>query len=153
MGRTAGDDNAEKAFEKAINFAENHRLTPYGFFEYLLITDGEYLSLNSIRGRIPGILDRFQEQYHKRIEKSITQFYMKDYLVEDCILTMRYDEEKQMLYHEAVLIASDAQGTAIMKTRLYSTYEGLIPPEDDMTTIYQDGCTDALAEDLAKLFG
>lgn len=153
MGRTAGNDNAETAFERAVNFTECHDLVPYGFFEYLLQTDGESLSLNEIRGKMSGILERFQDAYDERLNKSMTAFYQKDYLVEDCILTLRYDEEKQMLYHEAVLIAGDAQGTAIMKTRFYSTYEGLIPPEEEMITIYSDGCTEELAEDLAHLFG
>ena len=83
----------------------------------------------------------------------MTAFYQKDYLVQDCILTLRFDEEKQMLYYEMVLIAEDVQGTAIMKTKLYHTYEGLIPPEEDMIVIYQEGCTEELAADLANFFG
>ena len=153
MGRTAGNDAAETAFERTVNFTECHALVPYGFFEYLLKTDGEYLTLNDIRGRMPGILERFQDDYDEQVKKSMTVFYQKDYLVEDCILTLRFDEEKQMLYYETVLVAEDVQGTAIMKTKLYHTYEGLIPPEEDMITIYQHGCTDALASDLANLFG
>ncbi len=153
MGRTAGNDAAEIAFEQAVNFTECHALVPYGFFEYLLETDGESLSLNDIRGRMPGILERFQDAYDEQINKSMTAFYQKDYLVEDCMLTLRFDEEEQMLYYETVLVTEDAEGTAIMKTRLYQTYEGLIPPEEDMITIYQDGCTEELAVDLANFFG
>ncbi len=153
MGRTAGNDAAETAFERAVNFTECHALLPYSFFEYLLRTDGEYLSLNDIRGRMSGILERFQDAYDEQVNKSMTAFYQKDYLVEDCILTLRFDEEQQMLYYETVLVAEDAEGTAIMKTKLYHTYEGLIPPAEDMITVYQDGCTDALAADLMTFFG
>ncbi len=149
----SGSTPEEYAFAQAVNFADNHRLAPYGQFEYLMTTDGKSLSLNSIRGRTPGILSRFCEEYHERVEKSYVQFYMKDYLVEDCILTLRYDEEQQMLYYETVLVAEDAEGTAILKTKLYHTYKGLIPPTEEDITIYQDGCTDALAKDLAKIFG
>ncbi len=154
-GHFMGEDATEemRAFRRALNYVDEHELVPRGWFEELLLTGDSPLNDAQINYAMPGILERFAAAYHTQVEESITAFYRKGYLVEDCVLNLRYDDEKQMLYHETVLIASDAQGTAIMNTRLYSTYEGLIPPEEDMTTIYRDGCSDALAEDLAHLFG
>ncbi len=140
-------------FQKALDYADEHELVPRGWFEELLKTGETPLTEGQINYAMPGILERFTESYHTQVEESVTAFYQKGYLVDNCILTLRYDDEKQMLYHDTVIIARDGNGTAVMQTRLYSTYEGLIPPEDDMTTIYTDSCSDALAEDLANLFG
>ncbi|MBR6617107.1 MAG: zf-HC2 domain-containing protein [Oscillospiraceae bacterium] len=139
----------EIAFEEAIEFNLIHRMAPFGFTERLLMKKEQTFGVLQLKE----LVDRFQPDCHEKLEKSFTEFYHKEYLVEDCILTLRFDDEKQMLYHEAILIASDAQGTAIMKTRLYTTYEGLIPPTEDDITIYTDGCTEELAENFAKIFG
>lgn len=154
-GHYMGADSTEEmyAFRKALNYADEHELVPRRWFEELLLTGDSALNDEQIDYAMPGILERFAKSYHTQVEGSVRAFYRMGYLVDNCILTLRYDEEKQTLYHDMVLIAKDTEGTAIMRTRLYSTYEGLIPPEEEMTTIYTDGCTDALAEDLAHLFG
>ncbi len=142
----------EQAFENAVNFIDVHQLVPFGWFETLMTSE------NILKDGKPTLLmeslsARFQPQYREQVTESVTAFHGKDYGIEDCVLDLRYDEERKMLYNDMTLIAKDTQGTAIMKTRLYTTYEGLIPPTEDDITIYQDGCTDALAEDLAKIFG
>ncbi len=151
MGADTTDEM--RAFRRALNYVDEHELVPRGWLEELLRTGDSPLNDAQISFAMPGILERFDGSYHTQVEESVAAFYRKGYLVENCVLNLRYDEEKQMLYHEAMLTAKDAQGAAVMQTRLYSTYEGLIPPEEGMTTIYQDGCTEALAEDLAHLFG
>ncbi len=148
-----GESEEHLDFEKALNYVDEHELVPRGWFEELLMTGETPLTEEQIDYAMPGILERFDAAYHEQLKASLTTFYQKGYLVDNCILTLRYDEEKRMLYHDAVLFAKDGQGSAIMQTRLYTTYRGLIPPEADMTTVYTDGCTDALASDLANLFG
>lgn len=142
----------EQAFEKAMNFIGVHQLIPFGMFERFL-TVKEPIKGNELSDAVILVVERFQAKYHEQVTESLTAFYEKGYLIEDCVLDLRYDEERKMLYNDMTLIAKDTQGTAIMKTRLYTTYEGLIPPTEDDITIYTDGCTEELAEDFAKLFG
>ena len=142
----------EQAFEKTMNFIGGHQLTPFGMFERFL-TVKEPIKGNELSDAVILVVERFQTKYHEQVTESLTAFYEKGYLIEDCVLDLRYDEERKMLYNDMTLIAKDTQGTAIMKTRLYTTYEGLIPPTEDDITIYTDGCTEELAEDFAKLFG
>lgn len=142
----------EIAFEEAIEFNLFHRMAPFGWFEKLL-TNENPLKDKKLNDAVIGVVYRFQPQYHEQVTESLTAFYEKGYLIEDCVLDLRYDKERKMLYNDMTLIAKDTQGTAIMKTRLYTTYEGLIPPTEDDITIYTDGCTEELAEDFAKLFG
>ena len=142
----------EQAFEKAMNFIGGHQLTPFGMFERFL-TVKEPIKGNELSDAVILVVERFQTKYHEQVTESLTAFYEKGYLIEDCVLDLRYDKERKMLYNDMTLIAKDAQGTAIMKTRLYTTYEGLIPPTEDDITIYTDGCTEELAEDFAKIFG
>ncbi len=148
-----GESEEHLDFEKALNYVDEHELVPRGWFEELLMTGETPLTEEQIGYAMSGILERFDAAYHEQLKASLSAFYQKGYLVDNCILTLRYDEEKRMLYHDAVLFAKDGQGSAIMQTRLYTTYRGLIPPMEDDITICTDGCTAALASDLANLFG
>ena len=143
---------AAQQFEKAMNYIDLHQLAPFGWFETLL-TSEHPLRDGTLSNNMTGVTERFQPQYHQQVEKGLTAFYEKGYRIEHCVLDLRYDQEKNMLYHDALITAADASGQAVLHTRLYTACEGLIPPEEDMITIYQDGCTDALASDLANLFG
>lgn len=152
VNTTYSGDEKELAFENAMNFVDVHQLVPFGMFERFLTTK------NPIKGKELSdatylVVERFQPQYHEQVTESLTAFYEKGYLIENCVLDLRYDKEKNMLYHDITLIGKDSQGTAVMRTKLYTTYEGLIPPSAEDITIYKDGCTDALAEDLARIFG
>ncbi len=143
---------AEEAFEKAMNYIDLHQLAPFGWFETLL-TSEHPLRDGMLSNGMEGVTERFQPQYWEQVKESLTAFYEKGYRIEHCVLDLRYDQEKHMLYNDVLLTAADETGRAVLHTRLYTTYEGLIPPEADMTTIYTDSCTEELAADLANLFG
>ncbi|MBQ8010102.1 MAG: zf-HC2 domain-containing protein [Oscillospiraceae bacterium] len=141
-------------FQHAFNYVNQHELLPDGWFEELLMTGESGLTDEKIEYMMPGILERFEESHHEQIETSLKAFYQRGYQISQCSLSkLCYDKERNMLFYDIFVTAKDTQGTAILHTRLYSTYEGLIPPEEDMITIHTNGCTDALAADLAKLFG
>lgn len=141
------------AFEYAVNYADYHEPVPYGWFEMLLETKGEPANEKRLNFMMPGVLDRFDDAYDAQVEEAVTAFYKKGYEVDNCIMELCYDEEREQLYQDFILTAHDAQGSAVMQTRLYQTYLGMIPPTADMVTVHTDGCTEALAEDVAKIFG
>ncbi|MDE7120882.1 MAG: hypothetical protein K2O42_01820, partial [Oscillospiraceae bacterium] len=97
---------------------------------------------------------RFAPEYRENLEKNFLEFYQKNYYISECYFSeLRYDEDKKLLYHLVTVTAQDAQGSAILLTKIYSDYSGLIPPSQDMGKIYADHCSEKLTEDLLKLFG
>ncbi|MDE5884163.1 MAG: zf-HC2 domain-containing protein [Oscillospiraceae bacterium] len=97
---------------------------------------------------------RFAPEYRENLEKNFLEFYQQGYYISECYFSeLRYDEDKKLLYHLVTVTAQDAQGSAILLTRIYSDYNGLIPPSQDMGKIYADNCSEKLTEDLLKLFG
>lgn len=144
---------AADAFERAVDYADVHETTPYGWFEMLLETRGTPANDEHLDFMMPGMLERFEDEYDAQVEAALTVFYKKGYEVDNCIMELCYDEERELMYQDFVLTAHDEEGSAVMQTRLYQTYKGMIPPTEDMVTIHTDGCTDALAADLADFFG
>lgn len=97
---------------------------------------------------------RFAPEYRENLEKNFLEFYQQGYYISECYFSeLHYDKDKNLLYHLVTITAQDAQGSAILLTRIYSDYNGLIPPSQDMGKIYADNCSEKLTEDLLKLFG
>jgi len=93
----------------------------------------------------------FAADYWEQISAGFAEFLAKGYTVDDCdISTEIYDAEYNH-FSNIWIKARDGSGTAIYKGRIYRDIKGLKPPCD--IEIYRDGCTDELAESLAKMFG
>ncbi|MDE6004429.1 MAG: zf-HC2 domain-containing protein [Oscillospiraceae bacterium] len=97
---------------------------------------------------------RFAPEYREQLKKNILEFYQQGYYMNECYFSkFHYDKEKNLLYQLMTITAEDSQGSAVLITKIYSDYNGLIPPSQDMGKVYQDNCTEQLAENLLKLFG
>lgn len=141
------------AFTNCLRYASRPEIDPKGFIEAVLTTEN-----------IPDVQKqetishfatlRFAPEYRETLEKSFLEFYQQGYYISECYFSeLRYDETKKLLYYLVTIKAEDSQGSASLLTRIYSDYNGLIPPSQDMGKVYADNCNEKLEESLLKLFG
>lgn len=94
--------------------------------------------------------ERFAPEFADEVGKSVADFFAKGYVTECEFSDDRYDDDINRYFH-MYLTAADEQGTALLCARIYRRYDGLVKPES--VTIYTNGCTDELAQDLEHFFG
>ncbi len=96
----------------------------------------------------------FRKEYSDSYIESRKSFRKAGFKVDNCSQSeYMYDKEKNMLYYDITIEASDDKGNAILTTRLYYDYLGFIPPEKDTINVYTDNCTPELEEALYNFFG
>lgn len=96
----------------------------------------------------------FRKEYSDSYIESRKSFRKAGFKLDNCSQSeYMYDEEKNMLYYNITIEASDEKGSAILTTRLYYDYLGLYPPERDTITVYTDNCTPELEEAMYTFFG
>ncbi len=93
----------------------------------------------------------FAEDHREQISAGFVEFFAKGYTVADCDISTEIYDENYDHFSNIWIKAQDGSGTAIFKGKIYSDIKGMKPPCD--IEIYRDGCTDELAESLAKMFG
>ncbi len=97
--------------------------------------------------------NRFSYEYKEKASVSISSFFEKGFTVDNCTFSkLFYDKEKNMTYVDTIITASDNKGKAIMQTKLYIDYFGLLIPDSEYSVV-TDGCTDELKESLMHFFG
>ncbi|MGN0700468.1 MAG: hypothetical protein ACI4J8_05645, partial [Oscillospiraceae bacterium] len=94
--------------------------------------------------------ERFASEFSEEVGKSAAEFLSKGYVTECEFSDDRFDDDINR-YFDMYLTAADEQGTALLSARIYRRYDGLVKPES--VTIYRNGCTDELAQDLEHFFG
>lgn len=98
--------------------------------------------------------DYFNKEYYDEYIESRKNFNEAGFETDNIIQgERRFDKEKNMLYYDITIEASDDKGSAILTTRLYYDYLGFIPPERDTINVYTDNCTPELEEALYNFFG
>ena len=99
--------------------------------------------------------DDFKGEYYDNYIKCRRSFNDSGFTIDNIYQSINYefDEEKNMLYYDVAVKASDEKGTAIMTTRLYYDYLGFISPERDTISVITDGCTAELEEAMYTFFG
>ncbi|MBR6579685.1 MAG: zf-HC2 domain-containing protein [Ruminococcus sp.] len=110
---------------------------------YLSYHDAKILGTNNFKAE-------YYDSYIENQEKFLNAGFAEDNLYYS---DKFFDEEKNMLYYEVAVEASDDKGSAILTTRLYYDYLGFIPPEKDTINVYTDNCTPELEEALYNFFG
>lgn len=96
----------------------------------------------------------FRKEYSDSYIESRKSFRKAGFKLDNCSQSeYMYDKEKNMLYYDITIEASDDKGSAILTTRLYYDYLGFIPPEKDTINVYTDNCTPELEEALYNFFG
>ncbi len=93
----------------------------------------------------------FAMDHWDEMSAALTDFYNKGYTITDCTISRDIYDEEYDRYSNIWITARDGSGTAVFKGRIYRDIKGFKPPCD--IEIYADGCTDELAESLAKMFG
>lgn len=132
-------------FESALQFSNWHEIYPVGIIEILMPKDDISSGITS---------RRFAEQYREAYINSKTNFLEAGFTADNLFISRpRYDEDKKMLYYNINIEANDSSGSAVMITRLYYDYKGLIPPEKSTVKVYTNGCTPELEEALINFFG
>lgn len=110
---------------------------------YLSYHDAKILGTNNFKAE-------YYDSYIENQKKFLNAGFTEDNLYYSDIF---FDEEKNMLYYDVTVEASDRKGKAVMTTRLYYDYLGFIPPERDTINVYTDNCTPELEEALYNFFG
>lgn len=129
-------------FYDCLNFANNYMLMPKGWVEILMERGSELAFTN------------FVPEHKDTAKQSFAAFLEKGYTITNCICSdPHFDEEKGMLYYEFSVNAEDAQGSAILQTRIYMDYRGLYPPAETDSSVFKDGCSEELAKELRHIFG
>lgn len=96
----------------------------------------------------------FRKEYSDSYVESRKSFRKAGFEVDNCSQSeYNFDDEKNMLYYDITIEASDDKGSAILTTRLYYDYLGFYPPERDTITVYTDNCTPELEEAMYNFFG
>lgn len=132
-GYPAEDNYSEFAY--ALNYFSYHKFyyNPYDFRS----------GYNYFRKEYSDSYIESRRSFHKAGFK-VDNFYQSEY---------NFDEEKNMLYYDITIEASDDKGKAILTTRLYYDYLGFYSPERDTITVYTDNCTPELEEAMYTFFG
>ncbi|MDE6658220.1 MAG: hypothetical protein K2J88_06535, partial [Oscillospiraceae bacterium] len=151
------ETNETIAFQNCMHYISYPEIDPSGYTESMLTLMGlnkddeqnQRLQIHSQMATYD-----FAPEYRDNLAQSFMKFYQQGYSINECYFSeLIYDQEKKIFYQNATITSKDSQGTAILMTKIYSDYNGLIPPSQDMGKVYQDNCTEQLAENLLKLFG
>ncbi len=132
----------------SLNFMDgmNRRFVEVGIKNY---SDPEHEE--DIERRADFLSRFFAEDHWEQISAGFAEFLAKGYTVADCDISTEIYDENYDHFCNIWIKAQDGSGTAIFKGKIYSDIKGMKPPCD--IEIYRDGCTDELAESLAKMFG
>lgn len=96
----------------------------------------------------------FRKEYSDSYVESRKSFRKAGFKLDNCYQSeYNFDKEKNMLYYDITIEASDDKGSAILTTRLYYDYLGFYPPERDTINVYTDNCSPELEEALYNFFG
>lgn len=146
-GYSPSEENftAEMEFDNAIEFTSWHEAYPLGLVEALMIKNNSTSNF---------LLNKFHIEDWDGMRNGRDSLLEKGFVMNNFFFSRyRFDEEKNMFYYEASLDASDSQGTAQLRTRIYYDHTGMIAPEKDTIEIYTNGCTSELEEALRNFFG
>ncbi len=108
-------------------------------------------NIEEIERRADFITHFFAMECWDEMSAALTEFFEKGYTITDCTISRDIYDAEYNHFSNIWIKARDDSGTAIFKGKIYSDITGLKPPCD--IEIYRDGCTDELAESLAKMFG
>ena len=144
------DDSPEGAFAQCMDFGYDLHMNAKVMRAHMLVREGE---LKDVTSHLAFFM--FRDNLRETVNERVKQFYQhKNFAVTDCIYSeLRWDAEKQMLYFIATINAKDSEGSAVMQTRIYDSYDGWLIPEQSDATVREQGCTPALAEALLHFFG
>ena len=136
--------SAEQKFHNALAHANNCDILSSSGFEFT-ITSKDIMNIYT---------GMFHEQYIDDVTAGKSAFSETDFDITNAYFSdYRFDELKNMLYYDLILLADDGKGIAVMMSRIYYDYMGLYPPEKDDITIHTDGCTPELEQALYNFFG
>lgn len=93
---------------------------------------------------------KFAPEYQEEVKQAVSEFFTKHYITECTFSEDRYDENNNR-YFDMYLTARDGQGAALMTTRIYRRYDGLVKP--DSVIIFKDACSDELVLSLEEFWG
>lgn len=145
--------DSETEFANALDFAHGHEHEPRGLIEKAVSTD-EVPSEERREELSSFVAGHFAPDVRERVQAGMAAFYQQGYYTPECAFSaLRYDEQRKAFYYVVTLTARDDAGEAILFTRLYSSHQGLLPPEDTQSTIGENDCTAELTEALGKFFG
>lgn len=146
MWYVAEDDfNAEEEFSNALNFSSWNEVYPLGLVEALIKNENPTKNM---------LLNKFHLDCQEAIKNGRDSFLEKGFVVDNFFFSRyRFDEDLEMFYYDAAMDASDSQGTAQLRTRIFYDHMGMMAPEKDQVVIYTNGCTPELEEALSTFFG
>lgn len=140
----------ESGFLNALIYANYHDVSPHNIVESLM------MKTNVSAGNPSHAMysNRFHEQYREQVKSGRCAFYESGFTMKTAYFSSRrYDEEKDMLYYDLTIEAEDSKGTAVMTSKIYYDYMGLIPPERNDIKVYSENCTSELENALYNFFG
>lgn len=107
--------------------------------------------IEDTENKVDFITNFFAMDHWDEMSAALTEFFDKGYTIIDCSLSRDIYDKEYNRYSNIWITARDGSGTAVFKGRIYRDIKGFKPPCD--IEIYTDGCTDELADSLAKMFG
>ena len=143
------DESPETAFAMSMDYRYDLHMDDRNMRQRMLVHEGE---MKDQTAHMAVFL--FRDNLRETVNERIKEFYRHDgFAVTDCIYSeVRWDPEKEMTYFIATLTAKDKEGTAVMQTRIYDSYDGWLIPEPNSAEVWEQGCTPALAEALRHFF-
>ncbi len=134
-----------KNFESALTYANRNDFGLKGLLERIMLKDSDNYEI---------LANRFNAKYQESFINEREKFFKQGFKIDNFYFSnYAFDEEKNMLYYDVTVEASDRKGKAVMTTRLYYDYLGFIPPERDTINVYTDNCTPELEKALYNYFG
>lgn len=134
-----------KNFESALTYANRKDFCLKRLLERIMLKDSNDYEM---------LANRFNEKYRESFINEREKFIKQGFTTDNFYFSnYAFDDEKNMLYYDITVEASDDKGKAVMTTRLYYDYLGFIPPEKDIINVYTDNCTPELEEALYNYFG
>ena len=144
------DESPEHAFAQCMDFGYDLNMNAKVMRAHRLVREGEPKDAASHTACF-----MFRDDLRETVNERVKQFYLhENFAVTDCTYSeLRWDADKQMLYFTATINAKDSEGSAVMQTRIYDSYDGWLIPEQSDAKVWEQGCTTALAEALLHFFG
>ncbi len=143
----------ENEFNNAMDYIYWHDIPLKLFYEQMLVKYHDS-STKGKKNLISSFSERFSPEYQTGVSEGLEKFYSENYDVTACDFSdLNWDDEKKLIYYNVTLNAKDSKGEAVLQTRIYKGYNGLIAPDSDEYKVFSDNSTDGLVSALMKILG
>ncbi len=96
----------------------------------------------------------FAPEVQEKVDDAMRNFYKNGYTFSNVVFSeLYYDTERKMRYYNVYFESDCDGGHVLMKTKLYYSLYGLLPPEPDDISVLTEGDCQELADAVRGFFG